>query len=487
MFNGFKLGSTLIMIHTVYLQVVSAMSHPPSTLLDRLSPMPMVCPLVKLGRSSPPTADQGYHTALETQLCHNASNEPSEEYNFIRSTNLEQNYHGDNSYTKYSNKKHMYADIYSELQNDPLTDNSCKQQNPTDNVYQHKNSVGFMPEYETHKNVQGQYSSQGLCHRKENKCPHQLGNPPLEQYCAICEQSSNHSSSSLDCEQTCQQKHNYYGGSNVDYYQKKTVLELSSLSVNDRYWGGIHNKSSEQCQTKAMCRHRGISQDFYSRNVRSDQRISSPTLFSCNYLVDNFNKLGKSSPNLDQGYHTLVSPSPGPSIANPWAETNMNANLFKGKKVHSKNNSFDKLPDDVALKIFSWLHSYDLSVCARVCRRFETLAWRPSLWRTITLYGEHISGDKAIRGVLRQLCGQGRTGACPSIEKVYLSDGVKLTDRGLILLARRCPELTHLQIHGCTDITNPALFELVTRCTNLQHLDITGMLIFYFKQYCIFL
>lgn len=113
-------------------------------------------------------------------------------------------------------------------------------------------------------------------------------------------------------------------------------------------------------------------------------------------------------------------------------------------------------------------------MCARVCRRFDVLAWTPVLWRTIQLEGENISGDKAIRGVLRQLCGQGRTGACPSVEKVHLTDGCKLTDRSLLLLARRCPELTHLQIQGSVTVTNAALAEVTTRCTNLQHLDVTG-------------
>jgi F-box/leucine-rich repeat protein 7 len=191
---------------------------------------------------------------------------------------------------------------------------------------------------------------------------------------------------------------------------------------------------------------------------------------------------------LDQGYHTLVSPSPGPSTPGPWtdphppilplptaaAETPNTGAMFKGKRFHSKNSPFDRLPDDAVIKIFSWLDSSELCVCARVCRRWEHLAWEPRLWRTIKLSGESVCGDRAIRGVLRRLCGQGRTGACPNVERVFLSDGTRLTDRGLTLLARRCPELTHLQLHGCNAVTNPTLFDLVTRCSNLQHLDLTG-------------
>lgn len=178
--------------------------------------------------------------------------------------------------------------------------------------------------------------------------------------------------------------------------------------------------------------------------------------------------LGRSSPCPDQGYHTLVSPSPP-----CWPETA----LTKGKRSQTRSCCFDRLPDDVVLKVFSWLTSSELCVCARVCRRWEVLAWEPSLWRTITLSGDNTCGDKAVRGVLRRLCGQGRTGACPTVERVFLTDGAKLTDKGLILLARRCPELTHVQLQGCSAITNVAVFELATRSTNLQHLDLTGKIL----------
>lgn len=55
-----------------------------------------------------------------------------------------------------------------------------------------------------------------------------------------------------------------------------------------------------------------------------------------------------------------------------------------------------------------------------------------------------------------------------------LSEGSKVSDKGLQLLTRRCPGLTHLQLQQSSSITNQALFDLVTKCTNLQHLDITG-------------
>lgn len=219
------------------------------------------------------------------------------------------------------------------------------------------------------------------------------------------------------------------------------------------------------------------------------RRASSPTVDLFMYQTTDFDtsyKLGRSSPSLDQGYHTLVSPSPGPSTPGPWSDYNSLTTVTatgKGKKLYGNKSSsslFEKLPDEVMTKIFSLLDSSDLCVCARVCKRWESIAWEPQLWRIIKLSGESVCGDKAIRCVLRRLCGQGTTGACPTVERVMLSDGAKISDKGLTQLARRCTELTHLQLQGCSAITNNALFELVTKCTNLQHLDLTGKLILAF-------
>jgi len=135
---------------------------------------------------------------------------------------------------------------------------------------------------------------------------------------------------------------------------------------------------------------------------------------------------------------------------------------------------FDRLPDEAVVRIFSWLDSCELCNVARVCRRFEHLAWRPILWKVISLRGEHLNGDKTLKMIFRQLCGQSCNGACPEVERVMLADGCRISDKGLQLLTRRCPELTHLQLQTCVDITNQALVEALTKCSNLQHLDVTG-------------
>ncbi|XP_025835657.1 F-box/LRR-repeat protein 7 [Agrilus planipennis] len=270
--------------------------------------------------------------------------------------------------------------------------------------------------------------------------------------------------------------HSYY--QSLHDYQEKSSDRISNQSDNVQLSGLIRSGPSKQfpksnsieLSSLSYCTNYWEQDDDFETNEETKSRALEQTK-ETNYLLDNFSILGKSSPSLDQGYHTLVTPSPGPPTSNsPWNDEN----IYKGKKFQNKSNLFNQLSDDLIINIFSFLSSLELSVCARVCRRFEILAWTPCLWRAITLEGEHVNGDRAIRGVLRQLCGQGRTGACPSVEKVRVSDGAKLTDKGLILLARRCPEITHVEIHASAAITNNALYELATRCHNLQHLDVTG-------------
>lgn len=88
--------------------------------------------------------------------------------------------------------------------------------------------------------------------------------------------------------------------------------------------------------------------------------------------------------------------------------------------------------------------------------------------------GEAINGDRALRAIVRRLSNQTRNVACPEIERVLLSDGCRITDKGMELLSRRCPELTHLQIQMSFNVSHNALFHLTTKCTNLQHLDVSG-------------
>ncbi|KAL3289451.1 hypothetical protein HHI36_022875 [Cryptolaemus montrouzieri] len=232
-------------------------------------------------------------------------------------------------------------------------------------------------------------------------------------------------------------------------YMKEKQINLSSISLEQTYWD--RENSPIYMETYAALPEPHIYQDT-------------------SFLLNKFSKLGKSSPSLDQGYHTLMSPSSGSTGNTAWSDKGSH----KGKNHKMKNNSFDQLSDESIMKIFSFLGSKDLSSCARVCKRFNHIAWTPCLWRTVRISGENMSGDKALKRIMRKVGSEGDSGVCHSIERIEIVEGAKLSDKGLLLLARKCPDLVHLQLLGCINITNTALFEVATRCHNLQHLDITG-------------
>ncbi|RZF42505.1 hypothetical protein LSTR_LSTR004424 [Laodelphax striatellus] len=209
---------------------------------------------------------------------------------------------------------------------------------------------------------------------------------------------------------------------------------------------------------------RGVSSPTAQLDCSSGYRASPYSLLRCS--SPSATSLGRAASPLnqvDQGYHTLVSPCCWPDTSN----TATAPLIAKSKRSIVKSSYFDRLPDDVVLKMFGWLSSSELCVCARVCKRWQSLAWDASLWRTVWLAGEGRCGDRALRCILRRLCGR-------SVQRLVLADGARLSDKGLSLVARRCPSLTHLQLHGCAAVTNAALFELVARCPSLHHLDITG-------------
>ncbi|XP_062712054.1 F-box/LRR-repeat protein 7 [Aedes albopictus] len=253
---------------------------------------------------------------------------------------------------------------------------------------------------------------------------------------------------------------------------------------------------------------------YHGRNSRLAQQLKVNStdfvdgrihLSKSQHFTDGLTRYGRFSPSMDQGYHTLVSPSPSgqqqssiPATWNTAAPSSSSTSTVNGSNGCSQIGNvgvigngdllnggsqtamfragplFDRLSDELMVKIFDWLDSCELCNIARVCKRFESVIWSPNLWKIIKIKGETNSGDRAIKTILRRLCGQTRNGACPGVERVLLSDGCRLTDKGLQLLSRRCPEITHLQVQNSVSVSNQALFDLVTKCTNLQHLDITG-------------
>lgn len=153
----------------------------------------------------------------------------------------------------------------------------------------------------------------------------------------------------------------HYPTNNDKHIQKTTIIRRASspseTSESDRYM-------LEPMTNLKLSGNSNIPGQRYNTN--------SPQCF-----INGLSRICRYSPTFDQGYHTLVSPSPtGQQTPGPWNNKRCN---------NESNDHFDRLPDDVVLKIFSWLDNCELCKIARVCRRFEVLIWKPVLWKVIRL------------------------------------------------------------------------------------------------------
>ena len=207
----------------------------------------------------------------------------------------------------------------------------------------------------------------------------------------------------------------------------------------------------------------------------------------------------------DQGYHTMVGPHSSPEIS-PGASLdlstlhmpcpkgvvrprppdvppnciqldhrNMTASFKSQPSYTSKLGMFELLTDDIILNILNNLDSISLVRCGQVCRRLYLLVWEPILWTKVTLTGDRIDADLAVKSILSLLSkDSGKPSRCGAVTALHLACCTRLSDAGLGVIARKCPALTHLEIRACKLVTNAGLAEVVARCTRLQHLDITG-------------
>lgn len=149
----------------------------------------------------------------------------------------------------------------------------------------------------------------------------------------------------------------------------------SETSESDRY---LLERSSQESPAPT---HPALSVARNAYNYLSNhQRI--PSSSKEHILADGISsRLGRFSPNFDQGYHTLNSPSIS-------AVANNSPQPLSHTRGRNKNETvFNRLSDELCIKIFSWTDSMNLSNISRVCKRFDSLVWRPELWKTIALKG----------------------------------------------------------------------------------------------------
>ena len=201
----------------------------------------------------------------------------------------------------------------------------------------------------------------------------------------------------------------------------------------------------------------------------------------------------------DQGYQTMVGPQSSPDIS-PTASLHLstlslslscprgvtrprppavpgsvqldpsNARATFSSRAGCWLGDLAGLSDDLILLIFSHLDTTSLVVAGQVCRQFYLLAWHPSLWTSLTLAGDRLDADAAVKSVLTLLSGRHSS----VTTRLHLAGCTRLSDAGLAVIARTCPALTWLDMRACKLVTNTGLAQVVARCSLLHHLDISG-------------
>ncbi|KAJ8402038.1 hypothetical protein AAFF_G00372730 [Aldrovandia affinis] len=121
--------------------------------------------------------------------------------------------------------------------------------------------------------------------------------------------------------------------------------------------------------------------------------------------------------------------------------------------------SWDSLPDELLLGIFSCLALQDLLGTSRVCKRWHRLAFDESLWHSVDLVGK-AQVDTALQqvlpaGVLGLRCPRSCIGE-PSFANA------------------QCLRVQHMDLSSCT-VSTPVLDDILSRCQQLQDLSLEGL------------
>lgn len=182
------------------------------------------------------------------------------------------------------------------------------------------------------------------------------------------------------------------------------------------------------------------------------------------------------------------------------------------KKMTRKTSPFEKLTDEIIVKIFSKLSSDELCAsCPQVCRRWYSIIWgSPDLWTQITFSDNPVVHvDMGLKSIFKLLSRDACSRQVPSFssadDSLYLNyfslkrassgtspfgydsipvqtfritsvnNSESLTDRGLMLVARKCSNLKTLQLKSCPHVSNLGLSEILAKCWKIRKLDVTGM------------
>ncbi|XP_042365174.1 S-phase kinase-associated protein 2 isoform X2 [Plectropomus leopardus] len=169
--------------------------------------------------------------------------------------------------------------------------------------------------------------------------------------------------------------------------------------------------------------------------------------------------------------------------------------------------SWDHLPDELLLRIFSYIPLQDLLRMSVVCKRWHRLAFDESLWHSVDLEGlthmgpalqqvlklgvrmlrcprsfveePHFTGTEPLQITMMDLSSsiiptsalESIISRCRLLE--YLSlEGLQLSDAVISSLSQN-PNLLQLNLSSCSGFSAPALADMLKSCTRIEQLNIS--------------
>lgn len=146
------------------------------------------------------------------------------------------------------------------------------------------------------------------------------------------------------------------------------------------------------------------------------------------------------------------------------------------RKSATRVQSLNDLPDDILLRLFSFLPNMDLCRASGVCRKWQTLCWDPLLWENIEIVNYQDSDiNKILRNLLSKLAISTEGRFSLTVHSVKLNGCELLADKGLGFIAKYCIDLEELHIANCCCLTSKGLQDVLQNCHNLQFLDASGI------------
>ena len=143
-------------------------------------------------------------------------------------------------------------------------------------------------------------------------------------------------------------------------------------------------------------------------------------------------------------------------------ETNL-AELKAGR------SSFDDLPEELALKIFSFLTFRELCKhVAPVCKKWLCYSKYPLLRQSLSLLETYswITSLEELSEIIRS--------NFPLLKHLYLQPRTELTLHGCVILAQSCPLLQSLSLSFCDQVTKDTLDQFATFCPYLRDINLEG-------------